>query len=66
MRAIPVIRCTDVKRSLAFYTGFWILRRNTPRKVIQIGWLIWCKAMRRFSYRSMRAMAHLDARSIFV
>jgi hypothetical protein len=21
MRAIPVIRCTDVKRSLAFYTG---------------------------------------------
>jgi catechol 2,3-dioxygenase-like lactoylglutathione lyase family enzyme len=30
MRAIPVIRCTDVKRSLAFYTGILDFKKKYP------------------------------------
>lgn len=30
MRTIPVIRCTDVKRSLAFYTGVLDFKKKYP------------------------------------
>jgi len=30
MRAIPVIRCSDVKRSLAFYTGILDFKKKYP------------------------------------
>jgi hypothetical protein len=65
MRTIPIIRCTDVKRSLAFYTDVLGFKKKYP-EAKDTDWVIdLCEGMRRFNYRSMRAMARSVARSMF-